>query len=149
MVTPCTLGEDSIEQTLLEARTRIRAIYEEGDFRAKRFQADWLPDGSGYVVNESLPGTNERVRVSYHAETGRRTVLESGQGKPAQNKANLSPDGKMRLISMRDNLRVRHLEKGLEYTLTEKYPDRDVFIRNPVWSPNGKKSLTYKSTIQK
>ena len=40
---------------------------------------------------------------------------------------------------MRDNLRVRHLEKGLEYTLTEKYPDRDVFIRNPVWSPNGKK----------
>jgi len=139
MVTPYTLGEDSIEQTLLEARTRIRAIYEEGDFRAKRFQADWLPDGSGYVVNESLPGTNERVRVSYHAETGRRTVLEPGQERSAQNKANLSPDGKMRLISMRDNLRVRHLEKGLEYTLTEKYPDRDVFIRNPVWSPNGKK----------
>ena len=36
-------------------------------------------------------------------------------------------------------MRVRHLEKGLEYTLTEKYPNRDVFIRNPVWSPNGKK----------
>ena len=139
MVTPYTLGEDSIEQTLREARTRIRAIYEEGDFRAKRVQADWLPDGSDYVVNESLSGTNERVRVSYHAETGRRTVIESGQGRSGKNKANLSPDGKMRLISMRDNLRVRHLEKGLEYTLTEKYPDRDVFIRNPVWSPNGKK----------
>ena len=139
MVTPYTLGEDSIEQTLREARTRIRAIYEGGDFRAKRFQADWLPDGSDYVVDESLSGTNERVRVSYHAETGRRTVIESGQGRSGKNKANLSPDGKMRLISVRDNLRVRHLEKGLEYTLTEKYPDRDVFIRNPVWSPNGKK----------
>ena len=139
MVAPYTLGEDSVEQTLREARTRIRAIYEEGAFRANRFQADWLPDGSNYVVNETSPETNKRVRVSYHAETGRRTILESGQGRSIQNKANLSPDGQMRLISVRDSLKVRHLEKGLEYTLTEKYPDRDVFIRNPVWSPNGKK----------
>jgi hypothetical protein len=40
---------------LKKAESRLRAIYDRDEFRAKRYRADWLPDSSGYTVLESLP----------------------------------------------------------------------------------------------
>jgi dipeptidyl-peptidase-4 len=55
----------------------------------------------------------------------------------------------MRLVSIEINLRVRHLETGLEYTLVEKNPDRDVFNRSAVWSPDGKRIAYIQSDYSK
>lgn len=87
LITQQAFGEDSIKKKLQLAQSRIRAIYDQGEFRAKRFQAEWLPDSSGYIVTESLTETNERVRVSYDVEKGERTVLESGQQESIETEA--------------------------------------------------------------
>ena len=149
LVTLHANDEASMERKLQEIQSRIRAIYEKGEFRAKRFEAEWHPDSSGYVVTESFPESNERVRVRYDTETGKRTVLEPGQKEIDRNKSNLSPDGKMRLVSTRDNLRVRDLETGLEHNLTEKDPDSDIFNRSAVWSPDGKRIAYIQSDYSK
>ncbi|NQV35665.1 MAG: hypothetical protein HQ515_23430, partial [Phycisphaeraceae bacterium] len=41
---------------LKQAEPRLRAIYDDGAFRPRRFSADWLSDGSGYTVMESVSG---------------------------------------------------------------------------------------------
>lgn len=53
----------------------LRAIYEGNEFNAKSFNASWLPDGSGYVVQEFVPGSSKRALVSYDAADGKRSVL--------------------------------------------------------------------------
>jgi dipeptidyl-peptidase-4 len=60
-----------------EAESRLRAIYEREEFRAKRFRADWLDDSSGYTVLESVRGAHEKVLARYDAASGKRTVLDS------------------------------------------------------------------------
>ena len=62
---PDARGQDDRNPILDKARSRLSAIYERGEFRVRRFRADWLPDGSGYTVSERDPGTNERVLVRY------------------------------------------------------------------------------------
>jgi dipeptidyl-peptidase-4 len=57
---PDIYGQTSSEQFLEEAEPRLRAIYEAGEFRAKRFRADWLSDSSGYTVMEAVPGMEKR-----------------------------------------------------------------------------------------
>ena len=58
---PDLCAQTSKELILKEAESRLRAIYERGEFRAKRFRANWLPDGSGYTVLESVAGKDKRV----------------------------------------------------------------------------------------
>ncbi len=36
------------EPTFEIAESRLRAIYDRNEFRAKPFRADWLPDSTGY-----------------------------------------------------------------------------------------------------
>ena len=76
-----------------EAEKRLRAIYEEGAFNAKSFRANWLQDGSGYTVLETLPGSKEQALVSYDAAKGKRTVLISS--------AQLVPPGATEPLSIR------------------------------------------------
>ncbi len=63
-----------------EAETRLRAIYEQGEFDAKSFRATWLPNGTGYTVLETISGAEERAIVRYDAASGERRVLAA----PAQ-----------------------------------------------------------------
>lgn len=53
----------------------LRAIYEGNEFNAKSFNARWLPDGSGYVVQEFVQGLSQGVLVSYDAAGAKRLVL--------------------------------------------------------------------------
>ena len=65
-----TRAERVPEPTLESAESRLRAIYDRNEFRAKQFRADWLPDSTGYTVMEPAPDGKEQVRVRYDAASG-------------------------------------------------------------------------------
>ncbi len=56
-------AETSTESLLQKAESRLRAIYDRDEFRAKQFRADWLPDSTGYTVLEPVPEGKEQVLV--------------------------------------------------------------------------------------
>ena len=51
---PDARSETSRESLLKDAESRLQAIYDRDEFRAARFRADWLSDGSGYTVLTDL-----------------------------------------------------------------------------------------------
>jgi len=135
---PNIRGQDSKEQILKEAESRLRAVYERGEFRAKRFRADWLTDGSGYTVMEPVPGKKEQVLVRYDAASGKRTVLDSPQRVEANRSKKTSPDGRSVLYSDKGNLYVRDLHSDRKIPLTKSAADNSVSNSRAVWSPDGK-----------
>jgi dipeptidyl-peptidase-4 len=136
---PVIRAQSSQELILKEAETRLRAIYDREEFRAKRFRAEWLPDSSGYTVLESVPNKTERVLVRYDAASGKRTVLDPSQKEKAGRSGNISPDGQSVLSSEQGNLYVRDLSSGREIPLTNSAPDSSVSNSRAVWSPDGKR----------
>ncbi|MCH7558668.1 MAG: DPP IV N-terminal domain-containing protein [Planctomycetes bacterium] len=123
---------------LKEAESRLRAIYDREEFRAKRFRADWLSDSSGYTVLESVPDAKERVVVRYDAATGKRTVLDSPQREKSGRSGNISPDGQSVLYSEQGNLYVRDLSSDRKISLTKNAADGSISNSRAVWSPDGK-----------
>ncbi|MFC1739822.1 DPP IV N-terminal domain-containing protein, partial [Planctomycetota bacterium] len=136
---PDIRGQACKELILKEAESRLRAIYDGGEFRAKRFRADWLPDGSGYTVMEPDSEAKEQVLVRYDAASGKRTVLDSTQKEDAGRSNNISPDGQRILYSDKGNLHVRDLCNGQTIPLTNNTVDSSVSNSRAVWSPDGKR----------
>ena len=58
-------GQNSKEQVLKKSESRLRSIYDRNEFRAKKFHANWLPDGSGYtgLLKTSQPSGLPEVTV--------------------------------------------------------------------------------------
>ena len=128
-------GQIAREQILKEAESRLRAIYERREFRARRFRADWLSDSSGYTVLETVPGSQERVLVRYDAASGKRTVPDSPQ---KEKSGDISPDGKSVLYLEKGNLYVRDLKSDRKTPLTKNAADSSISNNRAVWSPDGK-----------
>lgn len=90
-----------------ETFERLRAIYEENEFSAESFRGDWIPDGSGYLVLETSPETNEQVLVKYDAARGGGTELVSASQLALPDLSDplsiesytFSPDGSLLLLS--------------------------------------------------
>ena len=122
-----------------EANSRLKAIYERGEFRPARFRAEWLPDSSGYTVRERDPKSNEWVVASYTVRSGKRTETPSSEGSRSDAGRLRSPDGQDVLEFRERNLYVRNLESGQRSQLTKRPADRDISYRDPVWSPDGKR----------
>ena len=135
---PDIRAQTSQEPILKEAESRLRAIYDRDEFRAKRFRADWLSDSSGYTVLESVPDAKERVLVRYDAASGKRTVLDSPQREKSGRSGNISPDGQSVLYSEQGNLYVRDLSSDRKIPLTKNAADSSVSNSRAVWSPDGK-----------
>jgi dipeptidyl-peptidase-4 len=135
---PDIYGQTAREKILEEAESRLRAIYERGEFRAKRFRADWLPDSSGYTVLEAVPGSEKRVLVRYDAASGKRTVLDSSQRAKADGSEKISPDGRSVLYSDKGNLYIRDLHSNRKIPLTKNAADSSISNSEAVWSPDGK-----------
>jgi len=89
-----------------EAESRLRAVYERGEFNARPFRAAWLPDGSGYTILEGRAGAGGREVVRYAAAGGERTVLAGSaqltlpgiQAPLAIDGYSISPDGGLVLV---------------------------------------------------
>lgn len=126
------------------AKPRLEAIYQRGEFRSKRLQANWLPDSTSYTVRERDPESNKIVRAKYDVQTGERTVLKSSDPKPTRSHLE-SPDGKYVLEYRGRNLFVRDLKSNQITQLTRHPSDRSIHYRDPKWSPDGKRVLFIES----
>ncbi len=126
------------ENTLQEAESRLRGIYERGEFRAKQFRADWLPDSTGYTVAEPAPDGKNRVLVRYDVVSGERTVLETPQRQTPGGLGNVSPDGQSVLFSEQGDLYVRDLRGDRKTRLTYSAADSAISNNRAAWSPDGK-----------
>lgn len=120
-----------------ETESRLKAIYDRGDFRPRKFQAVWLADSSGYTVQERDPKTGKMIQATHQVRADGRSEAKSGEEEPVEKSSLLSPDGK-RLLAYHDrDLLVRELASGRQVPLTRREGHRDVHFRDPVWSPNG------------
>ena len=128
----------SYDELLDAAESRLQAIYEQGEFRAKRFGGEWLPDSSGYLVREQNGDERKTGWVRYDVVSGKSTILEASDLPDRNNGEHVSPDGKYEVISEQGNLLLRNLADGERVPLTTQLPDSPVFHRGPVWSPNGR-----------
>lgn len=136
-------AQESEWQSGTEAR--LRAIYERGEFRPNRFETEWLPDSSAFIVRETDPTTKRTIRVRYDVHTGKRSVLDEVVETDQSSEQILSPDGK-RTLEFRDrNLFIRDLASNERTQLTDRSGERDIWFRNPVWSPDGKRILFIES----
>lgn len=135
-------GESSWQDA---ATPRLQAIYARGEFRENRFQAEWLPDSSGYAVQERDSETAQSIRVQYDVRTGKRSELTSTDGiQPAAHRRK-SPDGK-HVLEFRDrHLFVRDLSTDKRTQLSKHPAERDIWIRDPVWSPDGERVVFVES----
>ena len=122
-----------------ETEARLQAIYTRGEFRPQKFQPTWLPDSSGYTVEERDSTTDKMIWRSYDVRTGNRTESKSGEGRPAARGPLLSPDGKSVLEFQEKNIFARDQASGQRTQLTKRSADRDISYRDPVWSPDGKR----------
>ena len=135
---PDLCAQTSKELILKEAESRLRAIYERGEFRARRFRADWLAVSSGYTVSELVAGKDKRVLVRYDTASGKRTVLNSPKKEDSGKTNTISPDGQHILFSDKGNLYVRDLHSDRKIPLTNNAADSSVSNSRAVWSPDGK-----------
>jgi dipeptidyl-peptidase-4 len=142
---PGARGEESIDALLEEIEPRLRAIYEDGEFRTKKFQADWLADSSGYTVMETVRGEEERVPVFHDAATGDRRKPEAGEPGATRGDGDLSPDGKRLLLQEGGNLRVRDSESGQVVSLTDDRPGGPVSNDTATWSPDSQRIVYVQS----
>ena len=101
-----------------ETESRLQAIYDSGEFRAAKFQADWLPDSSGYTVQERDPKSNKTIQVRFDVQTGKRIDEKTSSNAQADQDSRRSPDG-TRVVEFRDrNLFVRDVATGQRTPLT-------------------------------
>ncbi len=122
-----------------ETEARLKAIYERGEFRPQKFQADWLTDSSGYTVQERDPKTDKMIKAAYDVQTGQRTELKFEEGQQLEPRKLVSPDG-TRVLEIQDrSLFVRDLDSGQRTQLSTSSDERDVQYRDPIWSPDGKR----------
>ncbi len=136
-------ADDSAWQA--EAAKRMRAIYETREVRGRPFRGEWLADGSGCLVWERDAETGRLVRVRYDVPSGERTVLPPGEKPAPRRRDDVSPDGTRRVEVHGRNLLVRDLQSDEHTRLTDPPPERDVWHRNPVWSPDGKRIVFVES----
>ena len=132
-------ANESIWQS--RAESRLKGIYERGEFRAKAFRPDWLHDGSGFLVSEVDPGTQKEVTWFYDARTGERRVANDGEVAAGSRDEARSAGSEFKLEA-RDGKLVAVDPKGqTEVVLVSSPEGREVEYRGPVWSPDGSKVL--------
>lgn len=131
-----TSSTDLLEQ----ARPKLEAVYAKGELRAKRFQAEWLADSSGYFVRERDAETGKNVDALYNVQTGERSIAMENASRAGRDKR-LSPDGGFRIEIQGKNLVVRDTQTGTTRRLKSRSLFGDVSYRDPSWSPDGSRVL--------
>ena len=130
---------NSKKQVLNNSESRLRAIYNRNEFRAKRLRANWLPDGSGYTVFELDNESQKQILVRYEMANGNRTVIDSPLKDENLKLENISPDGKRILYYKKGNLHVQDLRSNQTIQITDDGTEDLILNGKAVWSPDGKK----------
>lgn len=120
-----------------ETESRLRGIYERGEFRPLIIRPQWMPDSSRFSVEERDPKTNQMIRTTYLTRTGERDESEVDNKKQLVQSALLSPDGSKVLEFRERQLFVRDVATEKRTQLTNHSAEQDISYRNPVWSPDG------------
>ncbi|TWT60542.1 S9 family peptidase [Rubinisphaera italica] len=128
-----------------EAEPRIRAIYERGEYNGKKFDSEWLPNSSGYITREKRPQDNQPVEYLYDVQSGERTEVDTNKAGKSDRDPLRSPDGKNILEFRKRQLFARNLTSNQRTQLTKRPEDREIWYRQPVWSPDGKRVLFIES----
>ncbi|QDT98055.1 S9 family peptidase [Gimesia aquarii] len=115
------------------ASERLRAIYDRGEFRAPKVEAEWLPDSSGYKLRETDPDTKKRVVALYDVRSGARSIVDNAKPEKLR-----SPDGRRILETHNRKIFVSDVDRNQRTLLTEDVGDRDISFRDLRWSPSGK-----------
>ena len=116
---------------------RLKGIFEKGEFGAPRFTGRWWADSTGFSIQRREPKTNKLVFVHFDARTGKRTDAKPPEQKQSTPRL-VSPDGKLKLEFQNRDLFVVNVSDRRRTQLTNRDRDRDVWFRNPKWSPDGK-----------
>lgn len=128
-----------------ETESRLKGIYERGEFRPQMFQARWMPDSSGYTVQERDTETNRMIRATYNVRTGERHESTSEEEKQPERGLLLSSDGSKVLEFQDRNLFVHDMVNGQRTRLTSHAAEQDITYRNPLWSPDGSRIVFVES----
>ncbi|QEF97561.1 Prolyl tripeptidyl peptidase precursor [Stieleria maiorica] len=141
-LTAFTLGELAAHPPgdstwVAEAEPRLRAIYEDREFRAEEFQGEWLDDSSGYTIRRQDSDTGQESLVKVDLISGQQTEIESPKTKSRPRRRMASPDGRHRLEVRDQSIFVHDQESGQHTALVHVSPDRDVSFHDVGWSPNG------------
>jgi dipeptidyl-peptidase-4 len=123
------------------AATRLKAIYERGDLRAKVFRPNWLSDSSGLVVDTVDPSSSQPVTWFYDVTTGERRLASDKERSPGSRDERHSSNGSQRLDTPSGQLVAIDLQSNDVKVLVSSPADRDVEYRNPSWSPDGRHVL--------
>jgi dipeptidyl-peptidase-4 len=122
-----------------QLQQRLKGIYERGEWQAARFEGDWFPDSSGYRVRRRQNG--EDRPMGYEVRTGQPVSVPEIETPRALH----SPDGSRVLEFRGRRLYWRDLPDGEPQLLIRPPDGREVFYRNPTWSPDGQKVLFIES----
>jgi len=136
---------DGIKRALADAEPRVRAIYERREFRPATFSAEWLPDSSGYRIQERDLKTNQMKGVVYEIRSGKPVQAAALKEFPKVRQPSVSPDGKWKLEPKGRNLILRDLSKGESAQMTQNGPGRETRFRGLAWSPDSKHAVFIES----
>lgn len=118
--------------------SRLKAVYEQREFNAKPFAGKWWANSAGYSVLKNEQENANPNWMHYDVRTGKRLEDQPSELAKTNSQRRVSPDGKLRLENRNRNLFVVDLESGKRTQLTQRQPDRDVWFRDPRWSPDSK-----------
>ena len=127
---------EETKRVLAEAEPRIRAIYERREFRAADVAAEWLPDSSGFSIQERDPKTNKMTPVGYEVRAGQPLKKATLKDRPQARQPLVSPDGKWAIEFKDRNILLRDISKDETTQVTHSLPEREVSYRGLVWSPD-------------
>ncbi len=137
------VGSDARSQSIdratwqVGAETRLKDIYERGEFRPRSVQALWLNDSSGIVSQELDTTENKTVSWFYDVTSGDRRLWPSESRLPNPVDRTVSADGKWQLVIRDKKLIAANTASGIETHLVSPPPDREIHYRNLAWSPDG------------
>lgn len=127
------------------AESRVRAIYERGELRGKRLEAEWLPDSSGYVVRQGGGDDKLQSRFVYDVVSGEPRDPANADQVASPADPLRSPDGRHTLQYEGRNLVVREVDGGEKTPLLQPAEGRDVRFQSPSWSPDGRRVVFIES----
>jgi dipeptidyl-peptidase 4 len=123
------------------AESRLKSIYDRGEYRAKSFRPNWLSDSSGFVLEEADLITQKQISWFYDARTGERKVATEDVVATSPRTGRRPAKGGFELEGRAGKLLAVNNEDKSEITLATSAADREVDYRNLVWSPDGSKVL--------